>query len=132
VIATPLIFLGASPFREVGELVRDINDVAPTFDLRAVLDDDPSLHGTEVEGLPILGSLDTVHDHGDALFAFAIGSHRSRLACYAILQRLACRPNAMRPLYIPGPRSIPRRRWVMGRSSIAAPWSATARGWEIG
>ena len=97
----PLIFLGASPFREVGELVRDINDVSPTFDLRAILDDDPSLHGTEVEGLPVLGSLETARDHGDARFAFAIASHGTRLACHAILERLALPPERYATLVHP-------------------------------
>lgn len=83
-----LIFLGASAFPEISEIVRDINHVEPTFEIAGILDDNSSLHGTSVEGSPVLGPLEQVHRHEDASFILGIGSYRTRLVRYEILRRL--------------------------------------------
>lgn len=84
----PLIFLGASPAREIVELARDINAVTPSFELLGVLDDDPKYRGTKVDGVPVLGKLDKVRSYPSASFVLCIGAHKSRLTRYAIVQRL--------------------------------------------
>lgn len=85
----PLLFFGASPFAEIHEIVRDINAAAPSFDVIGILDDDPRWHGQTVDGVPVLGPLARAHDHAAVRFVNCIGSHRSRLAKHALLQRLA-------------------------------------------
>ena len=83
-----LIFLGASAFPELSEIVRDINHVEPTYEIAGILDDNLSLHGTSVEGFSVLGPLEQVHKHEDALFVLGIGSYRTRLVRYEVLRRL--------------------------------------------
>ena len=83
-----LIFLGASAFTEISEIVRDINHVEPKYEIAGILDDNSSLHGSSVEGSPVLGSLEQVHRHEDATFVLGIGSYRTRLIRYQILRRL--------------------------------------------
>ncbi len=83
-----LIFLGASAFPEIAEIVRDINHLEPTFEIAAILDDNSSLHGTSVEGCPVLGPLEQVHSYQDASFILGIGAYRTRLIRYQVLQRL--------------------------------------------
>ncbi|NLX99502.1 MAG: hypothetical protein GXY83_25485 [Rhodopirellula sp.] len=85
----PLIFLGASALPEIVEIVRDINQVQPTFRMDGVLDDNPALQGGEVEGLKILGPLEKVSDFPDAQFVLGIGSYRTRVTRFKIVQRLA-------------------------------------------
>ncbi len=84
----PLIFLGASAFPEISEIVRDINHVEPTYEIAGILDDNSSLHGSSVEGFPVLGPLEQVHQHEDATFVLCIGAYRTRLIRYQVLQRL--------------------------------------------
>lgn len=60
----------------------------PTYEVAGILDDNSSLHGTSVEGFPVLGPLEQVHSHEDASFVLCIGSYRTRLVRYEILRRL--------------------------------------------
>jgi sugar O-acyltransferase (sialic acid O-acetyltransferase NeuD family) len=83
-----IIYLGASGFPEVSEVVRRINAVELRYEIAGILDDDASYHGGEVEGVPVLGNLERVVDFPNARFIFGIGTHRSRLLRYEILQRL--------------------------------------------
>jgi sugar O-acyltransferase (sialic acid O-acetyltransferase NeuD family) len=54
-----LIIIGAGGLgREVLWLTREINRVCPTFDILGFLDDNRARHGTEVDGIPVLGSID--------------------------------------------------------------------------
>lgn len=56
--ASQLLLIGAGGFaRETAEAVRAINLDRPTWDLLGFLDDDPALHGAEVDGLPVLGPI---------------------------------------------------------------------------
>ncbi len=83
-----LVFLGATPFPEIVEIVRDINRIQPTYQITAILDDNPSLHGTAIEGVTVLGPLAMCHDYPNVEFVFGIGSHRLRLVRHDILRRL--------------------------------------------
>lgn len=84
-----LVVLGASAFGEVSEIIRDINQVEPTYDIIGILDDDENWHHKTVEGYPVLGPLNLAQEFEEAFFVLAVGSYRSRLARYDILQRLA-------------------------------------------
>lgn len=84
-----MIFIGASAFPEIAELVRDINAAGrERFEFTGILDDDPAWHGKSVEGVPVLGGLAKAAELSEALFVFGIGSHRSRLMRLDILKRL--------------------------------------------
>lgn len=84
----PLVFLGATAFPEIAEIVRDINQVALTYQIVGILDDDPQWQGKEVEGVPVLGPLNEVSTFDDAQFVLGIGSYRTRITRYHILERL--------------------------------------------
>jgi sugar O-acyltransferase (sialic acid O-acetyltransferase NeuD family) len=57
----PLVVIGSGGFgRETVEAVRAVNAERPTWDLLGFLDDDPALHGTQVDGVPVLGAIDDV------------------------------------------------------------------------
>lgn len=55
-----LVIVGAGGFgRETAEAARAVGS---GWRLRGFLDDDPALHGTEVDGVPVLGPAEAVHD----------------------------------------------------------------------
>ena len=69
-----LLVVGAGGFaRETVEAVRAVNERRPTWRLRGLLDDDPARHGAEVGGVPIIGSIELVHDHPSALVVLTTG-----------------------------------------------------------
>jgi sugar O-acyltransferase (sialic acid O-acetyltransferase NeuD family) len=85
----PLVFLGASTaFSEISEIVRDLNRIEERFDIIAILDDNVQMHGTVMQGVPVTGNLELVHQYPDAQFVFGIGSFRTRLLRLDILNRL--------------------------------------------
>lgn len=85
----PLLFLGASTaFLEIQEIVHDINRLGRRHKIVGLLDDDPTLEGSVVDGVPVLGPLELAHDHADADLVFGIGSHTTRLQRHLIINRL--------------------------------------------
>lgn len=80
----PLILLGASGLaREVLATVR----VMPEAWLPVgALDDNTALHGTQIDGLPVLGGMERVHDHGSAAVIACIANVR-RPDGRAVLER---------------------------------------------
>ncbi|MEU4653981.1 NeuD/PglB/VioB family sugar acetyltransferase [Streptomyces sp. NPDC023723] len=88
---TALVIVGAGGFaRETAQAVR----ATGAFELLGHLDDDPALHGTEVDGVPVLGDCDLVHELPGARFVICVGNTRD----YAARARLA------RRLGLPGER----------------------------
>ncbi|MBN2293918.1 MAG: hypothetical protein JXM70_15940 [Pirellulales bacterium] len=85
---TELVFLGATAFCEIAEIVRDINRIEPTYSIRAILDDNPDLHGTMVEGTPVVGPLEECRRFPDARIVMGIGSYKTRMVRHAIIERL--------------------------------------------
>ena len=85
---TELVFLGATAFREIAEIVRDINRIEPRYSIRAILDDNQRLHGTKIEGTPVVGPLEECRRFADAQFVMGIGSYKTRLIRHAIIERL--------------------------------------------
>jgi sugar O-acyltransferase (sialic acid O-acetyltransferase NeuD family) len=85
----PIVFLGASnAFFEISELIHDINKERKRFEIIAILDDNSELHGTSLEGVPVVGDLKLAADYEDAKFVFGIGSFRTRIVRSEILKRL--------------------------------------------
>jgi len=84
-----LLLIGAGGFsREMAEAVRAINAVQPTWLLRGYLDDSPALHGAQVGGLPVLGSIELVHDHPEAALVLTTGRPDNYVSRRLIAERL--------------------------------------------
>ncbi|NEA99260.1 acetyltransferase [Streptomyces sp. SID13726] len=70
---TGLVIVGAGGFaRETAQAVRD----ADGFELLGHLDDNADLHGTDVDGVPVLGGCDLVHDLPEARVVVCVGNPR--------------------------------------------------------
>ncbi|MEV7560406.1 NeuD/PglB/VioB family sugar acetyltransferase [Streptomyces sp. NPDC089795] len=96
-----LLIVGAGGFaRETAQAVRDAAAAAaaygraPRWRLLGHLDDDPGLHGQEVDGVPVLGGGHLVHELPAARVVVCVGSPRD----YAVRARL------VRRLGLPGSR----------------------------
>ncbi|MEU4357336.1 NeuD/PglB/VioB family sugar acetyltransferase [Streptomyces virginiae] len=93
-VTEDLLIVGAGGFaRETAQAVRDVAaaDVArcrpPRWRSAGHLDDDPALHGREVDGVPVLGGCELVHELPAARVVVCVGSPRD----YAVRARLVRR-----------------------------------------
>lgn len=90
-----LVIVGAGGFaRETAQAVRDANaaDAAAgrpgRWRLLGHLDDDPALHGREVDGVPVLGGCDLVHDLPGVRAVVCVGSPRDYASRARLVRRL--------------------------------------------
>jgi sugar O-acyltransferase (sialic acid O-acetyltransferase NeuD family) len=82
---TGLLIVGAGGFaRETAQAVRD----AGAWSLLGHLDDNAGLHGTEVDGVPVLGGCDLVHDIPRAQVVICVGNPRDYAARARLVRRL--------------------------------------------
>lgn len=85
-----LLLIGAGGFaRETAEAVHAINRARPTWELLGFLDDSPELQGADVDGVPVLGPIDAVHQHGDAAIVVCTGRPSNYVSRRRIVERLA-------------------------------------------
>src|SRR3990172_1677273 len=106
-----LVFLGGiSGFYETAEIVKDINDKNPTYRIEGILNDDTKLHGKIIGGVKVLGPLDMVSNFKDAQFIMGIGSYRTRIIRYEIIQRLNIPQERYVTLIHPSARIYPSSR----------------------
>jgi sugar O-acyltransferase (sialic acid O-acetyltransferase NeuD family) len=90
----PLLIVGAGGFgRETAEAVRAVNAERPTWDLLGYLDDDPSLGGRELDGVPVLGPLAGLDRFGDASLVVSVGNPDNYVARKRIVERLGLPPS---------------------------------------
>jgi sugar O-acyltransferase (sialic acid O-acetyltransferase NeuD family) len=83
------VFLGASALPETMHVFNSHYRKSKDARIIAVLDDNESLHGTKVCGIPIVGPLSNAKDYShEVSFVFGIGSHRSRLLRAEIINRI--------------------------------------------
>lgn len=76
-----LVLFGAGGHgREMHDLVEDINATGRKWNLLGFLDDDASLHDTEVHGLPVLGGAEWLDKHRYVYTSIAIGSTTTKEA----------------------------------------------------
>ncbi|MYT09930.1 MULTISPECIES: acetyltransferase [Streptomyces] len=81
---TGLVIVGAGGFaRETAQAARDAGEV----ELLGHLDDDPALHGTDVDGVPVLGGCDLVHDLPEARVVICVGNPRDYAARARLVRR---------------------------------------------
>lgn len=99
-----LIFLGASAFAEVSEVVSDINQIEPVYKIVGILDDNITLHGTTVAGYQVFGGLDRAQEYRDkdVSFILCIGSYKTRLIRHKIICRLGLPRERFATLIHPG------------------------------
>ena len=74
-----LIILGASGFgREVAWLVERINQKSLVWNLLGFVDDNPELHGKDVNGYPVLGGCEALASYPESYAVCAVGSAKIR------------------------------------------------------
>lgn len=82
---TGLVIVGAGGFaREAARAADDTGE----FTLLGHLDDNPALHGTEVDGVPVLGGCDLVHALPEARVVICVGNPRDYAARARLVRRL--------------------------------------------
>ena len=80
-----LVIIGAGGFaRETAQAVQDAGE----FKLLGHLDDNPALHSTEVDGVPVLGGCDLVHDLPGVRVVICVGNPRDYAARARLVRRL--------------------------------------------
>lgn len=88
-----LLIVGAGGFgREVAEAVLAINRAAPAWKLLGFLDDDRVLHGTELDGLPVLGGTDVVDAFPSAAVVVTTGHPGNYFSRKHIVDRFGLPP----------------------------------------
>jgi sugar O-acyltransferase (sialic acid O-acetyltransferase NeuD family) len=88
-----IVFLGgAAGFFEIVELLNDINKVEEKYEVVAILDDDASLYGKELNGVKVVGPLSLAGDYPCAKFVFGIGSIGNYAARMEIVQKTGLAP----------------------------------------
>ncbi|MFJ3306735.1 acetyltransferase [Streptomyces sp. NPDC086549] len=81
-----LVIIGAGGFaRETVQAVEDAGE----FKVLGHLDDNPAVHGTEVDGVPVLGGCDLVHDLPGARVVICVGNPRDYAARARLARRVA-------------------------------------------
>lgn len=105
----PLVLVGAGGFaRETAQAVLAINEVRPTWDLRGFVDDDVRLEGSSVDGLPVLGPVEWVHEAEHAQVVVCTGHPGNYFSRRLIVARLQLDPSRFATLVHPAavvPRS---------------------------
>lgn len=84
-----VIIGGSNAFWEISELIGDINQVKPQYEIIAVLDDSPALIGKKYGTLTVEGPIEKAKNFDqEVMFVFAIGSFRTRIVRQSILEKL--------------------------------------------
>ena len=106
---TPLLIVGAGGLaRETLAAVLAGGEYKPV----GYVDDNPALRGQTVEGLPVLGPIDSVADHPDAQVVICTASTRNQASRRTIAQRL----------------QLPAERYA----TVVHPMASIAAGTELG
>uniref|UniRef100_A0AAU2JZE9 Acetyltransferase n=1 Tax=Streptomyces sp. NBC_00049 TaxID=2903617 RepID=A0AAU2JZE9_9ACTN len=118
-----LLIVGAGGFaRETAQAVRDVAaaDVArgraPRWRLAGHLDDDPALQGREVDGVPVLGGSDRVHELWSARVVVCVGSPRDYAVRARLVRRLGLPVN--RYATVVHPTAVVSRSSMLGAGSV--------------
>src|SRR5581483_10233025 len=106
----PLLLLGAGGLaRETLAAARVMPDVWRPI---GVLDDDPALQGGHIDGLPVLGGIEQLHEHESAAVIGCIANARRPAARARLEERLG----------------LPAERWA----TVIHPAASLAPGVEVG
>jgi sugar O-acyltransferase (sialic acid O-acetyltransferase NeuD family) len=84
-----LLIVGAGGFaRETAEAVRAINGSDPVWRLVGFLDDDPALEGCVLDGTRVVGPIERLRDHPDAVIVVCVGNPSDYFSRSRIVRRL--------------------------------------------
>jgi len=112
-----LVIVGAGgSSREIAGAVEDINQMRKTWNVLGFLDDDPSKSDATIDGLRVLGSLDSARTHAQALFVVGIASYKVPSTRRQIVQKLDLPPNRFATIIHPS--ASLSRMTRLGRGSI--------------
>lgn len=112
-----LLLIGAGGFaRETAEVVHAINRERRVWDLLGFLDDDETLHGSEKEGLPVLGAIADVRRFPDASVVVCTGSPRNNFSRRQIVRSLGMAPSRYATLI--HPRAVVPRSARIGPGTV--------------
>ena len=121
-----LVLVGAGGFaRETAEAVKAINAIHPHFDLLGFVDDDPTLAGAKVDGLPVLGPLSEVAHLPQAQVIVCTGNPGNYFSRKRIVRRLALDPARYATVIHPA-AVLPESCWIGPGSVLLAGVVATA------
>jgi sugar O-acyltransferase (sialic acid O-acetyltransferase NeuD family) len=110
----PLVILGVGGFgREVHELVEDINQWVPTFDVLGFLDGNPDTHGSHIHGLPVLGYIEWLERNPGTAVALGIGSPATKARLVSEIRDVG----AMFPTLV-HPKALVGRRTSIGEGTV--------------
>jgi sugar O-acyltransferase (sialic acid O-acetyltransferase NeuD family) len=116
-----LLLVGAGGFgRETAEAVRAINQRSESWKLLGFLDDAPALQGGEVDGLPVLGSIDALDRYPDAAVTVCTGHPGNYFSRKRIARRLDLDPARYATLVHPGA--------ALAASTVVGPGSVVLAG----
>jgi sugar O-acyltransferase (sialic acid O-acetyltransferase NeuD family) len=89
----PLVIVGVGGFsRETAEAVRACNAARPVWRALGFVDDDASQSGATVDGLPVLGTIDSLEGCPDAMLVVGIGRPDNYTTKLEIVRRIALAP----------------------------------------
>lgn len=76
----PVVVYGAGGNgRETVQLIEDVNAHRARWDVLGFIDDDPTMHGREINGLPVLGGVDWLSGEGvNARIALGVSSPKAK------------------------------------------------------
>jgi sugar O-acyltransferase (sialic acid O-acetyltransferase NeuD family) len=84
-----IVFISASTgFLEAIAIINAINSVKPTYEVIAILDDNPETHNKVIRGVKVEGALTLAQNYKDAYFIFGIGSMKTRLIRNQLLEKM--------------------------------------------
>lgn len=110
----PIVILGIGGFgREVHELIEDINERTPIYDILGFVDANTDLHGSKVHDIPVLGNIDWLSDRPKTGVALGIGNSAVKARLVPKLRNLG----AVFPTLI-HPRASIGRRVELGEGTI--------------
>jgi sugar O-acyltransferase (sialic acid O-acetyltransferase NeuD family) len=127
----PLLVIGSGGFgRETVEAVRAVNRERPTWDLLGFLDDDRVLHGTMIDGVPVVGSIDDASRFPGAEVVVCTGHPGNYLSRKRIVERLGLSPT--RYATIVHPTAVLSTTSTVGHGSVLLALTVTTAGVRIG
>lgn len=126
-----LIVVGSGGFsRETVELVAAINEIQPAWRVLGFVDDSASLHGAKIDGVPVLGPLEAVHDLPDAYVVVGTGSPKDYASRYRITGRLNVPPERYPRLVHPA--AVVSRSVTLGPGTIVQACSVLTAAVTVG
>lgn len=123
----PLVLVGAGGFaRETAEAVRAVNEAGHRFELLGFLDDDAGLAGAVIDGVPVLGAVDSLADLPDARVVVCTGHPGNYTSRRRIVERLGLPPDRYATLVHPAAVIPPSTRLGPGTVVLAGAVATTA------